>query len=149
MSSDAPDADPHDLQRFVDAQRAVMPQVLDELQRGSKESHWMWFVFPQLRGLGRSTIARRYGIASAAEALAYWRHPVLGPRLLECTRRILAVPGKSALEILGSPDDLKLRSSMTLFESVAPEEPAFAQALARWFCGARDPATLALLTPEP
>jgi uncharacterized protein (DUF1810 family) len=138
-------ADPHDLQRFVDAQGAVMPRVLDELRRGSKESHWMWFVFPQLRGLGRSATARHFGIASIEEARAYWRHPLLGFRLLECTRLLLAVPQKSALEILGAPDDVKLRSSMTLFEQVAPEEPAFAQALERWFGGASDPATLELL----
>ena len=139
------DDDPHDLQRFVDAQRDVMPRVLDELRRGSKESHWMWFVFPQLRGLGRSATARRYGIASIEEARAYWHHPLLGPHLLECTRLLLAVTEKSALEILGSPDDLKLRSSMTLFEQVAPEEPAFAQALGRWYGGVRDAPTLGLL----
>jgi uncharacterized protein (DUF1810 family) len=140
--------DPHDLRRFVEAQAPLWGQVRAELQRGAKATHWMWFVFPQLRGLGRSEMARRYGIASAAEALAYWRHPLLGARLVECTRRMLAVPEKSALEILGSPDDLKLRSSMTLFDAVAPEEPAFAQALARWFDGVRDPATLELLTEE-
>ena len=137
--------DPHDLQRFVDAQDPVYDRVLAELRRGVKASHWMWFVFPQLRELGRSATARRFGIASADEALAYWRHPRLGPRLLECVGLLLAVPGASALQILGSPDDVKLRSSLTLFERVAPEEPAFARALDRFFDGARDPRTLALL----
>ena len=134
--------DPHDLQRFVDAQDRVYDQVVAELRRGAKASHWMWFVFPQLRELGRSATARRYGIASAAEALAYWRHPRLGPRLLECVGLLLAVPGASALQILGSPDDVKLRSSLTLFERVAPEEPAFGRALDRFFDGTRDPRTL-------
>ena len=137
--------DPHDLQRFVDAQDPVYDRVLAELRRGVKASHWMWFVFPQLRELGRSATARRFGIASADEALAYWRHPRLGTRLLECVGLLLAVRGASALQILGSPDDVKLRSSLTLFERVAPEEPAFARALDRFFDGARDPRTLALL----
>ena len=137
--------DPHDLQRFVDAQDAVYADVVAELRRGRKASHWMWFVFPQLRELGRSATARRYGIASAEEALAYWRHPRLGPRLLECVELLLAVPGRSALQILGAPDDLKLRSSLTLFERVAPEQPAFARALDRFYGGARDPRTLELL----
>lgn len=137
--------DPHDLQRFVDAQRAVYAQVLAELGRGAKASHWMWFVFPQLRGLGRSQTARHYGIASADEALAYWRHPSLGTRLKECTSLMLAVEGRSALQILGSPDDLKFCSSMTLFEHVAPAEASFGRALDRYFGGARDPMTLALL----
>jgi uncharacterized protein (DUF1810 family) len=137
--------DPHDLQRFVDAQDPVYPEVVGELRRGAKRSHWMWFVFPQLRELGRSATARRYGIASLDEARAYWRHPRLGPRLVECVGLLLAVPDKSALEILGSPDDLKLRSSLTLFERAAPEEPAFGRALDRFCAGARDPRTLALL----
>jgi len=139
------DADPHDLQRFVEAQDRVWPEVVAELGRGRKTSHWIWFVFPQLKGLGRSPTARHYGIASADEARAYWRHPVLGPRLKTCTGLVLAVRGRSALEIFGTPDDLKFCSSMTLFERVAPDEPAFAQALDRYFGGRRDPRTLELL----
>lgn len=137
--------DEYDLQRFVAAQDPIHAQVMDELRRGVKKSHWMWFVFPQLRGLGRSATAQRYGIASESEAGAYWRHPVLGPRLKECAELLLAVRGKTALEILGSPDDLKLRSSMTLFGRVAPEEPVFTQILERYFDGERDGRTLALL----
>ncbi len=137
--------DTYALRRFVEAQDPVYAQVTGELRRGAKASHWMWFVFPQLRGLGRSATAERYGIASEEEARAYWHHPVLGPRLAECTALLLATTGKTALEILGSPDDLKLRSSMTLFERVAPEEPVFAQALERFFDGRRDAKTLALL----
>lgn len=139
------DADPHDLQRFVDAQDRVWPEVVAELGRGRKTSHWIWFVFPQLKGLGRSATARHYGIASADEARAYWRHPVLGPRLKTCTDFVLAVRGRSALEIFGTPDDLKFCSSMTLFERVAPDEPVFGEALDRYFRGRRDPRTLELL----
>lgn len=137
--------DTFDLQRFVDAQDPIYAQVKSELARGAKATHWMWFVFPQMRGLGRSATAERYGISSSAEARAYWDHPVLGPRLKECVEVILAVEGKTARGILGSPDDTKLRSSMTLFERVAPEEPVFRQALEKYFDGARDEATLALL----
>lgn len=138
-------ADPHDLGRFVVAQAPVYPQVLEELGRGRKASHWMWFVFPQLKGLGRSDIARRFGIASSAEARAYLDHPLLGARLRECTQLMLAVDGKTALEILGSPDDLKFRSSMTLFGSLAGPGSGFEAALAKYFGGAADSATLALL----
>jgi uncharacterized protein (DUF1810 family) len=138
-------ADPHGLQRFVAAQAPVYAQVHDELARGRKLSHWMWFVFPQLRELGRSATALRYGIASRAEAAAYLAHPLLGVRLVECTELMLAVEGKSALEILGPPDDLKLRSSMTLFAALSPSRSCFAAALDRYFDGAPDPATLALL----
>ncbi len=137
--------DPYDLERFVAAQGPIYRQVTQELRRGAKRTHWMWFVFPQLRGLGRSATAEHYGIASEDEARAYWRHPVLGPRLTECTELLLAITGKTAVEVLGSPDDLKLRSSMTLFERVAPEEPIFAQTLERFFDGHRDERTLALL----
>lgn len=105
----------------------------------------MWFVFPQLRGLGRSAMAERYGIGSAAEARAYWEHPVLGPRLRECVDLLLAVEDRSAHEILGSPDDVKLRSCLTLFRQVAPEEPVFARALEKYFGGQGDPATLSML----
>ena len=138
----APDTD---LQRFVAAQDPVHGQVCAELAAGRKSSHWMWFVFPQLRDLGRSATARFYGLASRAEALAYWQHPVLGARLRQCARLVLAVQGRTAHDIFGSPDDLKLRSCMTLFAAVAPEEPVFAQVLQRFFGGEPDPRTLALL----
>jgi uncharacterized protein (DUF1810 family) len=140
-------ADPHDLERFVVAQAPVWTEVRAELASGHKRSHWMWFVFPQLRGLGRSAMAERYGIASRAEAVAYLAHPLLGARLLEATALMVeAEEGRSALAILGSPDDLKFRSSMTLFAAVrtVPTSP-FQAALARFFAGVPDPATLALL----
>ena len=137
--------DPHDLQRFVDAQRPVYPQVLAELGRGAKSSHWMWFVFPQLKGLGRSQTARHYGIASADEALAYWQHPLLGPRLAECTSLMLAVEGRTALQILGSPDDLKFCSSMTLFAEAGADSTLFREALRRHCGGRPDPSTLRIL----
>ena len=137
--------DPHDLQRFVDAQNPVYAQVCAELAAGAKASHWMWFVFPQLQGLGRSSIARHYGIASRAEAEAYWRHPLLGPRLKECSELVLAVEGKTAHQIFGSPDDLKFHSSMTLFAQVAPDAPVFRRALDKFFAGASDERTIALL----
>ena len=138
-------ADPHDLRRFVVAQAPVHAQVRDELARGCKQSHWMWFVFPQLKELGRSATARRYGIASRAEAAAYLGHPLLGARLAECTRLMLAVEGKSALEILGPPDDLKFHSSMTLFAALAGPGSVFVEALERFFAGVADARTLALL----
>ena len=137
--------DPFDLERFVEAQASVYPQVVAELTAGRKRSHWMWFVFPQLRGLGHSAMAERYGISGAAEARAYLADPLLGPRLLECTDLVLAIEGKSATDIFGQPDDLKLRSCMTLFEPVAPEHPAVAQVLGTLFGGERDPRSLALL----
>jgi uncharacterized protein (DUF1810 family) len=137
--------DPHDLQRFIEAQRPVYAQVLAELAAGAKTSHWMWFVFPQLKGLGRSSTARHFGIASREEAEAYWRHPVLGARLKECSEWMLAATGKTAHQILGSPDDLKFRSSMTLFAQVAPEQPVFRQALDKYFGGEADPRTIELL----
>ncbi|HEX6361312.1 MAG TPA: DUF1810 domain-containing protein [Albitalea sp.] len=137
--------DPHDLQRFVDAQDRVYHDVRLELASGEKRSHWMWFVFPQLKGLGHSPMARRYGIASRAEAEAYWRHSVLGPRLKECSELVLAVKGRTAREIMGPPDDVKLRSCMTLFAEVVPEEPVFRQVLEKYFAGAPDVKTLELL----
>ena len=112
--------DPYHLQRFVDAQDPVFAQVCAELAAGAKTSHWMWFVFPQLKALGCSNIARHYGIASPAEAGAYWRHAVLGPRLRQCIELVVAVQGKTALQIFGSPDDMKLRSCLTLFAQVTP-----------------------------
>jgi uncharacterized protein (DUF1810 family) len=138
-------ADPHDLERFVSAQAAVYPQVVEELGRGRKASHWMWFVFPQLKALGRSGTAKRFGIASPAEAKAYLAHPLLGARLVECTRLMLFVEGKSALQVLGSPDDLKFRSSMTLFAALDPTSPEFQLALAKYYAGEADEATLKLL----
>jgi uncharacterized protein (DUF1810 family) len=139
------DDDPHDLERFVHAQRDTYAQALAELRAGRKRSHWMWFVFPQLAGLGHSGMARRYAIASLDEARAYLAHPVLGPRLVECARALLAIEGRTATQVLGSPDDLKLRSCATLFECVAPPGSPFAAVLDRFCGGGRDAATLALL----
>ena len=133
------------LERFVEAQAPVYASVLRELGAGSKTSHWMWFVFPQLKALGRSDTARFYGLEGRAETLDYWRHRLLGPRLLECTRLVLATTGRSAHAIFGSPDDLKLCSCMTLFDAVAPEEPAFRSVLDRFYAGVADAATLDLL----
>ncbi|MDB5732857.1 MAG: hypothetical protein JWQ03_2752 [Variovorax sp.] len=138
--------DPYDLQRFVEAQAPVYGQVRAELAAGAKTSHWMWFVFPQLGALGRSATARHFGLASGAEALAYWQHAVLGPRLVECSQLVLRVEGRTALEIFRSPDDLKLRSCMTLFAQVAPREPVFQQVVAKYFGGVQDPKTLELLS---
>jgi uncharacterized protein (DUF1810 family) len=137
--------DPFDLQRFVDAQAPVHEQVLAELAAGAKRSHWMWFVFPQLRELGRSSTAQHYGIGSLAEAQAYWQHPLLGPRLTACSELVVKVVGRTAHQIFGSPDDLKFRSSMTLFHRAAPAEPVFEQALLRYYGGVGDARTLALL----
>jgi len=134
--------DPFGLARFVEAQADDYPRALQELRAGRKRSHWMWYVLPQLRGLGSSSRAAYFGIGSAREAEAYLAHPVLGPRLRECTALVNAVPEKSVTDILGRPDDLKFRSSMTLFAAAAPEEPRFAQALAAFFAGAGDPETL-------
>jgi len=133
--------DPHNLQRFVDAQAPVIEQVFRELQTGRKSSHWMWFIFPQLRGLGRSPMAMKYAIASREEAEAYLRHEVLGPRLSECTRLVNLVAGRCIAEILGHPDDLKFHSSMTLFASVAsaPDKKIFYDALDKYFAGKFDP----------
>jgi uncharacterized protein (DUF1810 family) len=136
--------DPFNLQRFVDAQSAVYRQVCAELVAGRKMSHWMWFVFPQLKGLGHSATAQHYGIGSQAEAQAYWAHPVLGARLKQCTGLVLAVDGRSAHEIFGSPDDLKFRSCMTLFAH-ATSEALFTRALEKFFEGRPDTATLDLL----
>lgn len=136
------------LGRFVEAQARVYAEARAELAAGRKRTHWMWFVFPQLKGLGRSSMATHYGLADAAEAAAYLADPVLGPRLVDCTRLMLATRGQSALQILGSPDDLKFRSCMTLFEHVATPDPAgaeFAEALDRFFDGRRDERTVALL----
>lgn len=137
--------DPFDLARFVTAQAHAYDQALAEVRRGRKASHWMWFVFPQLKGLGLSATAQFYAIGSLEEARAYLAHPVLGPRLRDITAAACAVQGRSAREVFGSPDDLKLRSSMTLFRQAAPQETAFQAALDRYFDGAPDERTLALL----
>jgi uncharacterized protein (DUF1810 family) len=134
-----------DLSRFVEAQAGVYADALAELRAGRKRSHWMWFVFPQLEGLGTSPMAQRYALAGPDEARAYLAHPVLGPRLRECTRAVLAAQGRTLHEIFGSPDDLKFRSSMTLFEIAAGTGSDFSTALERYCGGDRDGATLAKL----
>ncbi len=131
-----------DLTRFTTAQDPVYDQVCAELTAGAKRTHWMWFIFPQIAGLGSSPTARFYAIASQDEATAYLAHPILGPRLRECTNLVNAVSGKSAHAIFGTPDDLKFRSSMTLFAHTAPAEPAFREALDKYFQGESDQATL-------
>jgi uncharacterized protein (DUF1810 family) len=130
------------LQRFLDAQAPVIDAVMAELEAGEKRTHWMWFVFPQLTTLGRSSTARYYGIDSVSDARSYLDHPVLGERLRACTRAVLVHRDKSANDIFGSPDDLKFRSSMTLFSIAAPEEPLFRQALAQFYEGLPDPITV-------
>lgn len=136
---------PQGLDRYLAAQAPIYDQVCEELAAGAKRSHWMWFIFPQLEALGRSATARFYGISGRQEAQDYLRHPVLGPRLVHCARLVLGVRGRSASEIFGFPDDVKLRSSMTLFEAVAPGVPVFGQVLARYYKGIRDERTLELL----
>jgi uncharacterized protein (DUF1810 family) len=137
------------LDRFLAAQDAVWPQVSAELQAGAKRSHWMWFVFPQLRALGRSDTALHYGLAGLDEARAYAAHPLLGARLRQaCGWLLQAPPGRSALDILGPPDHLKLRSSMTLFAAAVPDEALFRAVLERFDAGVPDPRTVALLGPS-
>jgi len=136
------------LQRFVEAQQPVYDSVCTELKAGRKTSHWMWFIFPQLKELGRSNMARYYGIESLQEAREYGLHPVLGERLRECTELVLAVPGKTAHEIFGTPDELKFRSCMTLFAQACVDEPVFVRALVRFFNAKPDSATLDLLSPR-
>jgi len=135
----------HDLARFVQAQAPVYPQVLAELQAGLKRSHWIWFVFPQIAGLGHSAMAERYAISSLDEARAYLAHPVLGARLRECSQLVLNAQQRSIHQIFGSPDDLKFRSCMTLFDRADPAQPLFAQCLRKYFAGQGDPETLARL----
>jgi uncharacterized protein (DUF1810 family) len=137
-------SDAHDLKRFVDAQAGVYADVVTELKQGRKRSHWMWFIFPQAAGLGFSAMAERFAIHSRAEAKAYLAHDSLGPRLIECTRLVLDVKGKSILDILGSPDDLKFRSSMTLFGAVS-NNAVFDQAIAKYYRDGKDTATLDIL----
>jgi uncharacterized protein (DUF1810 family) len=137
--------DQYDLERFVAAQDSVIDRVRAELRRGRKTSHWMWFVFPQLAGLGSSSTARTYALSGLDEARAYLAHPVLGPRLRECAELVAAVQDRSASEIFGYPDDLKLRSSMTLFARAAPDTAVFTEVLDRFFDGEHDRRTLELL----
>jgi uncharacterized protein (DUF1810 family) len=137
--------DPHDLRRFVDAQQGTYPGALAELRAGRKTGHWIWFVFPQVAGLGRSETSRFYAIASLDEARAYLDHPVLGPRLRESVDAVLSAAGSSAEAMLGSIDAVKLRSSMTLFLRAAPDEQRFRQVLDRFYGGRPDPATDGIL----
>jgi uncharacterized protein (DUF1810 family) len=139
------DLNEHSLQRFVDAQDRVYDSVCNELALGEKTSHWMWFVFPQLKALGQSPIAKHFGLASREEALAYWQHPVLGPRLVECTKLVLAQHHTPLHDIFGSPDDFKFRSCMTLFSQLVPDEAVFKLALAQLCEGKPDESTLKLL----
>ena len=139
-------SDPFDLQRFVDAQARVYHTVLDELRDGRKRSHWIWFVFPQIAGLGSSPTAARYAISSLDEARAYLAHPVLGPRLRECAQLVTRVQGRSVAQIFGSPDDLKLRSSMTLFARATSDNDDFVAVLEKYYDGAEDPLTVAQLS---
>lgn len=135
-------SDPYNLDRFVQAQSAVFEQVLEELRSGVKTGHWMWFIFPQIKGLGRSPISIEFAISSRDEARAYLQHPVLGPRLKECTRLVLLVEGRAVDDIFGSPDDLKFRSSMTLFAQISPDDDIFLRALQKYFGGVPDRLTL-------
>ena len=137
--------DAYRLSRFVRAQKHVYADALSEISNGRKRTHWMWFVFPQFAGLGVSATSERYAIATVDEARAYLDHPILGPRLLECSESLLRVEGRSATAILGTPDDLKLRSCATLFASVSPPGSVFDRVLEKYYGGARDPKTLRLL----
>jgi uncharacterized protein (DUF1810 family) len=134
--------DPHHLQRFIDAQHAIYGQVRDELQAGQKESHWMWFIFPQIQGLGSSPTAQKYAITGIDEAKAYLDHPLLGFRLRECTQLVNAVHGRSIEDIFGYPDHLKFHSSMTLFAHIADDDEMFTAALTKYFHGELDRRTL-------
>ena len=139
-------ADPFDLGRFVDAQEGDYESALSEIQSGHKRSHWMWYIFPQYDGLGSSATSKRFAIKSLAEAEAYLRHPVLGPRLLACAEAALAVEGRSASEVFGFPDDMKLRSCATLFAHVSPAGSVFGRLLDKYFQGERDDKTVDLIT---
>lgn len=135
-------SDSFDLQRFVEAQESVIDEVKQELRSGRKRSHWMWYVFPQIVGLGRSEMSHRYAITSREEAEAYLSHSILGPQLRECTDLVNALDGRSANDVFGSPDDLKFRSSMTLFEAVSDDPESFETALEKYYDGDRDQKTL-------
>lgn len=138
-------SDPHHLQRFVEAQNPVYEQVCTELRKGRKDSHWMWFIFPQLRGLGHSEMANKFGISSRQEAEKYLEHPILGSRLRECTQLVHCVKNRSINQIFGYPDNLKFWSSMTLFASVTSDNQVFNDALEKYFGGELDPLTVARL----
>ncbi len=140
--------DRYDLQRFIEAQDKVYESVLSELRAGQKRTHWIWYVFPQIQGLGSSSMAQRYAIASREEALAYAEHPILGARLRECTQLVLDIDGRSAKQIFGYPDDLKFRSCMTLFECSAADKRVFQDALLKYFGGEPDQLTLDILKKE-
>lgn len=140
--------DPQTLHRFLEAQEHMYGAALAELRAGEKRSHWIWYIFPQVAGLGHSAMSQRYAIRSAAEAKAYLNHAVLGPRLVECARALLAVNGRSATQIMGDPDDLKLRSSMTLFARVSDPQSIFRQVLEKYYGGAEDPKTAAFLQAD-
>lgn len=143
--SDTGGSDPHNLMRFVQAQEDDYELALAEIRSGRKESHWMWYIFPQFDGLGFSAASKLYSIKSVAEARAYLGHPVLGPRLRECAEAALSVEGRSALEIFGSPDDMKLKSCATLFAQVSPDGSVFHQLLGKYFKGQQDEKTVRLL----
>jgi uncharacterized protein (DUF1810 family) len=141
--------DPYDLDRFVRAQEAAYAQALSEVRSGRKRSHWMWYIFPQFAGLAFSSTSRHYAIKSIGEARAYLDHPVLGPRLLECAGAVIGVEGRSATEIFGSPDDMKLRSCATLFAFVSPPGSVFEHLLTKYYRGEPDERTLQLLGVDP
>jgi uncharacterized protein (DUF1810 family) len=147
--ADANGDDPHDLNRFVQAQEGDYERALAEVRAGRKRSHWMWYVFPQYDGLGFSPTSRRYAIKSVAEAQAYLAHPVLGPRLIECAEAALRLEGRSALAVFGSPDDMKLRSCATLFAHVSPAGSVFERLLSKYFDGEGDDRTLRLIGASP
>jgi uncharacterized protein (DUF1810 family) len=144
MSTDDPH-DPHDLARFIEAQSRIVEQVRAELRQGAKRGHWMWFIFPQIHGLGSSPTAVHFAIASREEAAAYLKHPILGPRLIECTRLVLGVKGRTSEQIFGEIDSLKFRSSMTLFAEATLKETAFQEALDKFFESDPDPLTMEIL----
>jgi uncharacterized protein (DUF1810 family) len=141
-SSNRSSNDPYNLERFVIAQDPVFERVLSEMRAGAKMGHWMWFIFPQIRGLGRSPISIEYAISSRDEAQAYLQHPVLGLRLKQCTQLVLQVEGRSATDIFDTPDDMKFRSSMTLFAQISPDDGTFQRALEKYFNGVPDQLTL-------
>jgi len=139
-------SDPYNLERFIDSQNPVYDRVRSELRAGSKRSHWMWFIFPQIAGLGHSSTAQHYAISSLKEAEAYLQHPILGARLRECTQLVNDITGRTIEEIFGYPDDLKFRSSMTLFTRATVDNGVFRQALQKYFDGADDPLTVKILS---
>jgi uncharacterized protein (DUF1810 family) len=138
-------SDPFNLRRFREAQAGVFETALAELKRGQKSTHWMWYIFPQIEGLGNSAMTHKFSVKSLEEAREYLSDPVLGGRLIECVEAILSVEGRTAAEIMGHPDDKKLKSSMTLFEAASPANPIFGQVLEKYFGGERDQKTLSLL----